>query len=424
MREVQSPDWLINGSPHVWRPYCQHATAAPPLAVTGSEGSRLLLANHRELVDGTASWWTAAHGYRHPHIRARVQAQLEQLPHVAFGGLAHEAGYTLASRIAAQLPEALQRVFFSESGSVAVEIALKMALQFHHNRGDDRRRRVVCFEGAYHGDTFATMALSDPDTGMHGAFDGFGVDAVHIAIPALDNDDFERELNRISETVACVIIEPLVQCAGGMRFHERTQLQRIRRACEEHGILLIFDEIATGFYRTGARFALIEAGVVPDLLVLGKALTGGTLPLAATVATKAVFDAFWSDIPEKALQHGPTYMANPLACAAAHASLDLFDDAGFGARVERLSENLRASTTRIVGGHHVRNVRVKGAILAIELSPGKAPPSEYFAARGAFVRPLRSSLSDVVYLAPPLVINDNDLDILVRAVVDAVASVA
>jgi len=424
MPEVLSPDWLLTGSPHVWRPYCQHATAPPPLAITGSEGSRLLLADGRALVDGTASWWTAAHGYRHPHIRARVQAQLEQLPHIAFGGLAHEAGYTLASRIADQLPETLNRVFFSESGSVAVEVALKMALQFHHNRGDNQRRRVVCFEDAYHGDTFATMALCDPETGMHGAFNGFGIDAVHVSIPTLDSGGFERELARISETVACVIIEPLVQCAGGMRFHDRSQLQRIRRACDEHGLLLIFDEIATGFYRTGARFAFIEADVVPDLLVLGKALTGGTLPLAATVATNTVFDAFLSDIPANALQHGPTYMGNPLACAAAHASLDLFDAGDFAARVQGLSERLRDGANCIVRGHHVRDVRVKGALLAVELSPGKAPPSEYFAARGAFVRPLRSNRSDVVYLAPPLIIDDNCLDILVRAVVDAVASVA
>jgi len=375
------------------------------------------------LVDGTASWWTAAHGYRHPHIRARVQAQLEQLPHVAFGGLAHEAGYTLAARLAALLPEPLERVFFAESGSVAVEVALKMAVQFFFNRGQQERRKIVCFEGAYHGDTFATMALCDPDSGMHRAFEDFGVSAVHLPLPAPGNEDFERALRGISKTVACVIVEPLLQCAGGMRFNDRSQLERIRRACDEHGVLLIFDEIATGFYRSGSRFALLEAGVVPDIVVLGKALTGGTLPLAATVATNAIFAGFWSDAPEKALQHGPTYMGNPLACAAAHASLDLFEAVGFEARVRRLSQQLREGLSAIPIGSAVRDVRVKGAVAAVEVDPGKAPASDEFAARGAFVRPLRSNRSDVVYLAPPLSINEDDLAVLVRAVVDTTARI-
>jgi len=346
-----------------------------------------------------------------------VQAQLEQLPHVAFGGLAHEAGYALASRLVAQLPADLGRVFFAESGSVAVEVALKMALQFFHNRGHEQRRKIVCFEGAYHGDTFATMSLCDPSTGMHGAFKGFGGSAVHLPLPSPGTEDFERELRLISETVACVIVEPLVQCAGGMRFHEPSQLQRIRRACDEHGILLALDEIATGFYRTGARFAFMEAGVVPDLLVLGKALTGGTLPLAATVATNAIFAGFWSELPEKALQHGPTYMGNPLACAAAHASLDLFDAADFDARVRCLSEQLRAGLSGLAATPVVRDVRVKGAVAAVEVGPGKAPSSETFAAHGAFVRPLRSNHSDVVYLTPPLSINEEDLAVLIRSVV-------
>jgi adenosylmethionine-8-amino-7-oxononanoate aminotransferase len=300
------PSWLADGVGHVWRPYCQHQNAPPPLAVVGCEGSRLLLADGRELVDGLASWWTAAHGYRHPHIIAKVEAQLRQLPHVAFGGLAHEAAYTLAARLARLLPEPLVRVFFVESGSVAVEVAIKMAVQSWHNRGEPTRRKVVSFDGAYHGDTFATMALCDPVTGMHQAFSGFGIEAVHLPLPIEGETHFETAFAEIAGSTACVVIEPLAQCAGGLRFHAASALQRIRRACDVHGVLLIFDEIATGFYRTGETFAMVEAGVVPDIVVLGKALTGGTLPLAATVSTEAVFSAFLGESADTALAHGPT----------------------------------------------------------------------------------------------------------------------
>jgi len=421
--EGEFPRWLLEGSRHVWRPYCQHATASAPLAVVGSEGSRLRLADGRELVDGTASWWTAAHGYRHPHIRERVQSQLLELPHVAFGGLAHEAAYTLASRLAALLPGNLNRVFFSESGSVAVEVAMKMALQSFFNRGEHARRDVVCFEGAYHGDTFGTMALCDT-TSMHAEFNRFGTNTVHLPLPAHGNDAFERALGAVADRTGCVVVEPLVQCAGGMLFHDASQLQRIRRACDEFGLILIFDEIATGFHRTGARFALAEADVIPDIVVLGKALTGGTLPMAATIATDAIFDAFLSDSAHAALQHGPTYMGNPLACAAAHASLDLFDANDMAQRVARLSRSLRDGLSSLEGQRHVLNVRVKGAIAAIDVTAGKGPPSEAFVARGAFVRPLRSSKSDVIYLTPPLNIEEEDLAVLTRAVNQAVADIA
>ena len=409
------PPWLASGAAHVWRPYCQHKGAPPPLAVVGCHGSRLVLAGGGELVDGTASWWTAAHGYRHPRLVAAIEAQLARLPHVAFGGLAHEAGYALAARIASLLPAPLARVFLVESGSVAVEVAIKMAIQSLHNRGI-AKRRVVAFEGAYHGDTFATMALCDPITGMHAAFAGAGVDAVHLAIPVAGDDRFEAELDRIAGDVACVVVEPLVQCAGGFRFHDAEALWRIRRACDRHGALLVLDEIATGFFRTGERFALDEARVVPDIVVLGKALSGGMLPLAATVATDAVFDAFLADDPSKALQHGPTYMANALACAAAQASLDLFAEGDTAARVRRLEASLRAELAPLRSARGVRDVRVKGAIGVIEMDAGAAPPSSAFAARGAFIRPIRSAAADFVYVMPPLVLDDVDRAILVGAI--------
>jgi adenosylmethionine-8-amino-7-oxononanoate aminotransferase len=419
------PAWLERGAAHVWRPYCQHETASPPLAVVGATGCRLTLADGRELVDGIASWWTAAHGYGHPHIREGVAAQLASMPHVAFGGLAHEAAYSLAARIAGLFAEAsrgapggpLSRVFFTESGSVAVEVALKMAMQSFHNLGRPRRT-ILAFEGAYHGDTFATMSLCDPVDGMHAAFAGSGLNVVHAALPLVGSDAFERAFAAVAEDVACVVVEPLMQCAGGMRLHGADALERIRRACDAHGSLLVFDEIATGFFRSGSRFALEEARVVPDIVVLGKALTGGTLPLAAAVASERVFERFLGKEPTKALQHGPTYMANALACAAASASLDLFERGDYAARVTRIEQALRDGLAPLRARAGVVDVRVKGAMGVVEMEAGRAPPSEAFATRGAFIRPIRLGRADIVYLMPPLVIEARDLDVLLRALLD------
>jgi adenosylmethionine-8-amino-7-oxononanoate aminotransferase len=412
--------WLDEGKAHVWRPYCQHRTAPAPLPVVGARGCRLILADGRELVDGTASWWTAAHGYGHPHIRAQVAAQLDAMPHVAFGGLAHEAGYSLAARLSDLLPASLSRVFFTESGSVAVEVALKMALQSFHNAGRPRGT-VVAFEGAYHGDTFATMSLCDPVDGMHAAFTGQGLRVAHMPLPAPGDDAFERAFSAIARDVACVVIEPLVQCAGGMRVHPPEVLERLRLLCDAHGALLVFDEIATGFYRTGKRFALDEANVVPDIVVVGKALTGGTLPLAAAVASDAVFEAFLAEEPGNALQHGPTYMANALACAAAHASLDLFERSDFEARVRRLHDTMLARLAPLRGLPGVVDVRVKGAVGVAEMKPGTAPASSAFASRGAFIRPIRLGRADLVYLMPPLVIEEPDLTTLLDAIEEGCA---
>lgn len=415
---MSDPTWMTRGAPHVWRPYCQHQTASPPLPVVTAHGSRLVLADGRELVDGIASWWTAAHGYNAPHLAQRIRAQLERLPHVAFGGLAHEAAYTLAERLASWLPAPLTRVFLVESGSVSVEVALKMALQSFHNRGQ-RRRKVVCFEGAYHGDTFATMALCDPLDGMHRAFSGFGVEAVHLPLPQeADRGAFEQAFAAVGADVACAIVEPLVQCAGGMRFHPPETLKRLRKACDAHGALLVFDEIATGFFRTGTRFAMERAGVVPDVVTVGKALTGGTLPLAAAIASEAVFEAFLGADADTALQHGPTYMGNALACAAAHASLDLFERQDTAGLVAALEAGLRQALEPLRDRPNVREVRVLGGIGAVELAPGTAPSSNAFAERGAFIRPLRLRRADVVYLMPPLNIGADDLAVLTAAVRD------
>src|SRR5882757_7269217 len=300
--------WYEAGLDHVWLPYTQMKIARPPLAVARTQGCRIVLADGRELIDGIASWWTACHGYNHPHIRQAVERQLAEMPHVMFGGLVHEHALTLARRLAALLPGDLDRVFFSESGSVAVEIAMKMAVQYWINRGQRGRTRFVAFKGGYHGDTLGAMAVSDPDAGMHDVFRGLLSEQVIVDLPAdaASGDALELVLARHAESIAGLIVEPLVQGAGGMRFHDAATLQRLRAMADRCGALLIFDEIFTGFGRAGTMFACEQAGVTPDIIMLSKALSGGTLPLAATVASTSVYDAFLSDDASRALMHGPT----------------------------------------------------------------------------------------------------------------------
>jgi adenosylmethionine-8-amino-7-oxononanoate aminotransferase len=410
------PDWLRCGLDHVWLPYTQMKTAPAPLPVARTQGTRIHLADGRELVDGIASWWTACHGYNHPHIRAAVARQLEAMPHVMFGGLVHEPALTLAKRLAGLLPGDLDRVFFTESGSVAVEVALKMATQYWLNRGERRRHKFVHFRRGYHGDTFGTMAVTDPDGGMHGMFRGLLIAHVGADLPRDEESeaDLVRLVERHAEELAGIVVEPLVQGAGGMRFHDPEVLRRLRRLADRFGLLLIFDEIFTGFGRTGAMFACESAGVVPDIVTLSKALTGGTLPLAATVASRKVFDAFWSDNPSHALMHGPTYMANPLACAAANASLDLFEDGARLANAARIEAWLgeRLEPCRDLPG--VIDVRVRGGIGAVELA--KIDDIEAlrraFVEKGAFIRPLGS----VVYLTPALTMGEEDVAFLTRTI--------
>src|SRR3984957_19069228 len=307
-----SPSWYAAGLDHIWLPYAQMKTATPPLAVTATHGSRIMLTDGRELIDGIASWWTACHGYNHPHIRAAVERQLGQMPHVMFGGLVHEPALTLARRLVGLLgPGDLERVFFSDSGSVAVEVALKMAVQYWRNQGGGRAR-FLAFTGGYHGDTTGAMAVSDPQGSMHAAFRGLLPEQITVELPGDEKSTaaFETALQRHADELAAIIVEPLVQGAGGMRLHDAQVLRTLRTAADRYELLLIFDEIFTGFGRTGTLFAFQAVGVVPDIITLSKALTGGTLPLAATIANKKVFEAFWSDDPTRALMHGPTFMAN------------------------------------------------------------------------------------------------------------------
>lgn len=415
-------DWLTAGTPHVWRPYCQMKTARPPLPVVATRGSRLVLADGRELVDGLASWWTACHGYNHPHIAEALHAQIDRMPHVMFGGLAHEPAYRLAKRLARILPGDLDHVFFAESGSVSVEIAMKMALQFHINRGVAGRTKFLAFRGGYHGDTLATMTVCDPEEGMHSLFEGVMPAQVIADLPRYAESEAALDAllaNRGGE-IAAILIEPLVQGAGGMLLHPPQVLRTLRRLADKHGVLLIFDEIFTGFGRTGTLFAMQAAGVEPDIVTLSKALTGGTLPLSAAVASRKVFDAFWSDDAGAALMHGPTYMANPLACAAANASLDLFENDAWRSDVARVGAALAEGLAPCRSAKGVVDVRTLGAIGVVEFA-APVPVGDLcarFAELGAWIRPM----GKVVYLTPAFTTPDEDLALLtsaVRKVVDA-----
>ncbi len=413
-------DWLTPGLDHIWLPYTQMQTAPKPLPVVATEGVRIRLADGRELIDGISSWWTACHGYNHPHIRAAVERQLATLPHVMFAGLVHEPALRLAQRLAALLPGDLDRVFFTESGSVAVEVALKMAIQYWRNKGRAEKKRIVYFRHAYHGDTFATMALCDPEEGMHTLFAGSMPDQIMAELPTDGSlrRAFDLLLETHGERVAAVIIEPLVQGAGGMKMHDAQTLAFVAEACLRHGVLLIADEIMTGFGRSGRMFACEEAAQLtsstPDIICLSKALTGGTLPLAATVARRHVFEAFLSDEPSSALMHGPTYMANALACAAANSSLDLFESEPRLAQVAAIETQLAAELAPCRDLAGVTDVRVKGAIGAVELSGciDLDGLRRRFAELGVWVRPF----GNVVYLMPPFVIDTKDLTTLSAAV--------
>ncbi len=401
---------------HLWRPYTQMQAAPPPLRARSTDGCTITLDDGRTLIDGIASWWTACHGYNHPHIAHAMRDQLARMPHVMFGGLTHEPAERLAARLAALLPGDLNHVFFADSGSVAVEVAMKMAAQYWLNRGVRTRRRFAAFRGGYHGDTFATMAVCDPEEGMHALFSGLLAEHAILDLPrdvesAAAFDDF---LEQNAEDLAGILVEPLVQGAGGMVFHNAAVLRHLRRAADAYGLPLIFDEIFTGFGRTGTMFACEAAGVVPDIITLSKALTGGTMALSAAVARTHIFEAFLSDEPSHALMHGPTYMANPLACSAASASLDLFETEPRLAQVEAINAQLRQELAACADLPGVRDVRVRGAIGVVELERAGDLDALKAAlvAHGVWVRPFRN----IVYLTPAFTIAPDELTMLTGAI--------
>lgn len=405
---------------HLWLPYTQMKTATPPLPVVGAQGSRIVLADGRELVDGIASWWTACHGYRHPHIEQAVSTQLQTLPHIMLGGLVHEPATTLAKRLVGLAPQGLDRVFFSDSGSVAVEVALKMALQYWQNKRQPSHNRFLCFRHGYHGDTTGAMSVSDPDA-MHKAFRSYATKQYVLDIPSDEYGfgELDALLEGVHKNIAALFIEPLVQGAGGMKFHSSDVLAELHRIAKKHGLLFIADEIATGFGRTGSMFACNEAGITPDIMCIGKALTGGTMTLAATLATAEVFEAFLHDEHEYAFMHGPTFMANPLACAAANASLDLFDNEPRLRQVELIEAQMLRELAVCDGMKGVVDVRVKGAIGVVQIDPAfmdKAKLRQRFLEEGVWLRPIE----DVIYIMPPFVITPEELTQLTSAVVKVV----
>jgi adenosylmethionine---8-amino-7-oxononanoate aminotransferase len=388
---------------------------------------RLRLADGRELVDGMASWWCAIHGYRHPALDNAAREQLERMAHVMFGGLTHEPGVRLAGRLIEMAPPGIERVFFADSGSVAVEVAIKMALQYQRAVGEPARTRLLTVRGGYHGDTFGAMSVCDPVGGMHSLFTGVLPEQVFAERPPAGFDvgldaDWAAHVSRLfdehDDELAAVIVEPVVQGAGGMRFYSPDHLALLRALCDEHRLLLVLDEIATGFGRSGVMFACEHAGVAPDVMCVGKALTGGYMTLAATLCTSAVAEAI-SGGEGAGLMHGPTFMANPLACAVALASLDLLEDPDWSwrARVAAIEEGLRGglAPARELAG--VLDVRVLGAIGVVQLDHEVDVVAATAAAleRGVWLRPFR----DLIYTMPPYTIEREDLARVSAALVAA-----
>lgn len=409
---------------HVWHPYTSTVNPLPVREVVSASGVRLRLADGRELVDGMSSWWAAIHGYNHPVLNAAVTEQLGRMAHVMFGGLTHEPAVELCRELVEMTPAPLDKVFLCDSGSVSVEVAVKMAFQYWIGLGRPEKNRLLTIRGGYHGDTFAAMSVCDPVNGMHERF--AGVLPRHIFVPRPEcrfGDDWDetdtaalcRMLEQNHGRVAAVILEPVVQGAGGMHFYHPRYVRRVRELCDEFDTLFIADEIATGFGRTGRLFACEHAGVAPDILCLGKALTGGYMTLAATLTTEKVARGACA---EGVFMHGPTFMGNPLACAAARASLSLLRRGGWRTDIPRIEAGLRNGLAPCRELAYVYDVRVLGAIGVVELrQPVRmAEIQDAFVAAGVWVRPF----GRLVYVMPPYVMSDQDLDFLTGAVVRVV----
>jgi adenosylmethionine-8-amino-7-oxononanoate aminotransferase len=424
-------DLLSADRAHVWHPYGPMPGRTDPLVVHSAAGVRLRLADGVQLVDGMSSWWAAIHGYAHPVLDAAMCDQLKRMSHVMFGGLTHEPAVRLCDRLATLAPDGLEHVFLCDSGSVAVEVAIKMCLQYWRSRGRPAKRRLLTWRGGYHGDTFWAMSVCDPDGGMHQIWDGVLPPQVFAARPPAGfaagvDPGYAGHLATMIEKhaaeLAAVIVEPVVQGAGGMRFHDPGYLRVLRDACDQHGVLLIFDEIATGFGRSGELFAARHAGVSPDVMCVGKALTGGYLTLAAALCTPEVAAGISrGELP--VLAHGPTYMGNPLACAIANASLDVLLDGyprGWPHEVRRIETTLRTGLAGLAARPGVTDVRVLGAIGVVQLDHEVDIPAATAAAvrSGVWLRPFR----DLIYTMPPYITSDPDLAQICTAIDAAVTA--
>lgn len=417
-------NWLDFDRNHVWHPYSSMVEPVAPLPVISAKGVRITLEDGRELIDGMSSWWAVIHGYNHPVLNRAIKDQLEKMAHVMFGGLTHKSAVSLASLLVDITPDPLDRVFFVDSGSVAVEVAVKMAIQYWHGQKRPEKQKLLTIKRGYHGDTFGAMGVCDPENGMHHVFSHvlpghFFADAPEARTDAewTDRDikGFREILEAHHSEIAAVILEPLVQGAGGMRFYSGEYLRQARALCDTHSVLLIFDEIATGFGRTGDLFACERALTVPDILCLGKALTGGYLSLAATMCTEKVALGISMGAPG-IFMHGPTFMGNPLACAVAKASVELLLGSPFRERVRRIENHFQKTLKGCNDLDCVRDARVLGAIGVIEFEQpvDVARVQKMCVERGVWVRPF----GNLLYLMPPYIIDEDDLQILTDAVVD------
>ncbi|SDI75592.1 adenosylmethionine-8-amino-7-oxononanoate aminotransferase [Frankineae bacterium MT45] len=415
-------------SRHVWHPYGPMPARSQPLPVTSARGVRLRQPDGPELIDGMSSWWAAVHGYRHPELDAAIQGQLGEMAHVMFGGLTHEPGIRLAERLIEMTPDGLEHVFFADSGSVSVEVAIKLSLQYWQARGRPGKTRLLALRGGYHGDTFGAMSVCDPVGGMHSMFAGvlpqhLFADRPPAGFDAPPQPAYLAHLEQLvaghADELAGVIVEPVVQGAGGMHFYSPAYLRALRELCDTHGVLLILDEIATGFGRSGALFAAEHAGVSPDLMCVGKALTGGYLSLAAALCTSEVA-AVVSGGEAGGLMHGPTFMANPLACAVALASTEIIQRGGWRADVPRIEGLLREHLEPARGRPGVADVRVLGAIGVIELQApvDVAAFTATATQHGVWLRPFRN----LIYTMPPYVSMDADVRQIAEAAVAASTS--